>query len=167
MFWALTALSCNPNSDKNSDKIKLDHNIIDTINIDGHYRNFAKRFDSGEKVVELKIFNKKMSQVTSLVQGDTFFLQLYFKSTFSDELNKNQHFEVFPVNDDFIFENNQQNKNSQIMLITKPNADSVIFDVYLKSKNHVFKESIFPKNGVREYKYSNFIGLCRFKELVE
>jgi hypothetical protein len=134
----------------------------DTINVVDIVSDLNKRLKSTGKGVDIQFFDKRHESVVRLSKGDTFFVQVnYISDTFID-LAKNHSIELYHAKGDFNFLGNTSRNQYKIAVGT--NADTIEFDVVLKSKKYIFND-YYMKNGQIQYQLTDKISLCRLIEL--
>ena len=137
-------------------------NLKDTINVVDIVEDFNNRLLSTGIGVNIQFFDIKHNVIGGLNKNDTFFIQVDYISKKFVDLVKNHSIELYYAKGDFNFISKESTK--QYKIAVGSNADTIQFDVFLKSNKFIFND-YFLKNGEISYHLTDKISLCRLIEL--
>lgn len=150
-------LSTNNNCTKNILKDTLNHDdILNDLNSDIEASGFT---------VKLKSFDLDGKELENIVyENDTFFLQAYYQSKKYQKLSKNHITYLTAVTDNIKVVSRKDNHTFKVC--TKPNADTIKFDVAISSSSYKFNSFYLDKNNKIQYYIVDKIGLCTMIEVL-
>jgi hypothetical protein len=134
----------------------------DTINVVDIVSDFKTRLNTTGAGVKLQFFDKESRPIIQITESDTFFVRVDYVSDRFINLAKNHEIELVHANGNFEFIA-YESKNKFKLVVGYP-ADTIAFDVFLKSKKYIFND-YFIENGEIAYELTNRIQLCRLTEL--
>jgi hypothetical protein len=152
----ISLLGCKNEFDENS-KNKLEE-VKDTINVSDIIYEFDKSLNPKDAGVNLHFYDKNYQPVVRINKGDSIFVKVDYNSDQFVGLEKNHVIELYYAKGDFTFLGKDRENNYKMAI--GPTADTIEFDIFLKSKKYIFND-YFIKNGKIKYYLTRKILLCR------
>jgi hypothetical protein len=133
----------------------------DTINVVGIINEFREFNNALRRSVKTVYYDQNYKRKPVGI-GDTFIINVVYNSDKYIDLVQNQIIDIYRASGDFKVLGKE--KNGWFKLAIGNKADTIQFDVYLKSKKHVFND-YYLSNGKIKHHIVDQIGLCRLTVL--